>query len=108
MNPIIISTIIGVANFILTISSAIYLNQRHADKLVEQLEKRFDERINDLKKWIEAEFKAMRAEIATSRAESKFENELTRGEVIRLRERTEKNERQLDPLFKLVVPGIGD
>jgi uncharacterized protein YoxC len=45
MNPVVISTIIAAASFILTIYSAIYLNQRHVDKLVEQLEKRFEARI---------------------------------------------------------------
>ncbi len=43
MNPIIITVIISAATFILTIFSALYLNQRHTDKLIEQLEKRLDE-----------------------------------------------------------------
>jgi hypothetical protein len=45
MNPVVISTIIAAASFSLTIFSAIYLNQRHVDKLIEQLEKRFEARI---------------------------------------------------------------
>jgi hypothetical protein len=48
MNPVVISTIIAAASFILTIFCAIYLNQRHVDKLVEQLDKRFDARITGL------------------------------------------------------------
>ena len=45
MNPVVISAIIAAASFTLTIFSAIYLNQRHVDKLIEQLEKRFEARI---------------------------------------------------------------
>jgi hypothetical protein len=45
MNPVVISTIIAAASFTLTIFSAIYLNQRHVDKLIDQLEKRFEARI---------------------------------------------------------------
>ena len=44
MNPVVISAIIAAASFTLTIFSAIYLNQRHVDKLIEQLEKRFEAR----------------------------------------------------------------
>jgi hypothetical protein len=54
MNPVVISTIIAAASFILTIFSAIYLNQRHVDKLVEQLEKRFEARITGLAQTTEA------------------------------------------------------
>ncbi|MGH9841914.1 MAG: hypothetical protein ACREEM_24425 [Blastocatellia bacterium] len=89
MNPIIISTIIGVASFILTIFSATYLSQRHTDKLIEQLEKRFDARIADLKSYLDARFDSIRAEIGTVRVE-------TSG----LNQRAEKIERQLETLFK--------
>ena len=54
MNPIVVSSIIAAASFTLTIFSAIYLNQRHVDKLVEQLEKRFEARITGLAQTIEA------------------------------------------------------
>ena len=54
MNPVVVSTIIAAASFILTIFSAIYLNQRHVDKLVEQLEKRFEARIIGLEHTMEA------------------------------------------------------
>jgi len=57
MNPIIISTIIGVASFILTIFSATYLSQRHTDKLIEQLEKRFEARIDALAAELKGEIK---------------------------------------------------
>jgi hypothetical protein len=45
MNPVVISAIIAAASFTFTIFSAIYLNQRHVDKLIDQLEKRFEARI---------------------------------------------------------------
>jgi hypothetical protein len=48
MNPIVISTIIGAGSFILTIFSTIYLNQRHVDKLIEQMEKRFDAKFDGI------------------------------------------------------------
>jgi hypothetical protein len=54
INPIVVSSIIAAASFTLTIFSAIYLNQRHVDKLVEQLEKRFEARITGLAQTIEA------------------------------------------------------
>jgi hypothetical protein len=39
MNPVVISAFIALAGFILTILSALYLNQRHVDKPVEQIER---------------------------------------------------------------------
>jgi uncharacterized coiled-coil DUF342 family protein len=54
MNPVVISTIIAAASFTLTIFSAIYLNQRHVDKLIEQLEKRFETRSTGLEQRMEA------------------------------------------------------
>jgi hypothetical protein len=53
MNPVVISTIIAAASFTLTIFSTIYLNQRHVDKLIEQLEKRFEARIAGLAQTME-------------------------------------------------------
>lgn len=61
MNPTVISTIIAAASFILTIFTAIYLNQRHVDKLVEQLDKRFETRISGLEQTMNARFDTMNA-----------------------------------------------
>ena len=61
MNPIVISTIIASASFILSIFSALYLSQRHVDKLMEQLDKRIVEqgnRFTDKIDAIRAEMKA--------------------------------------------------
>jgi hypothetical protein len=44
MNPIIVSTIIASASFIVTILVADWLNQRHIDKLTEQLDKRLEQK----------------------------------------------------------------
>ena len=43
MNPTAISTIIAAASFIMTIFTAVHLNQRHIDKLMEQMDKRLQE-----------------------------------------------------------------
>jgi RNA binding exosome subunit len=67
MNPIIVSTIIASATFIVAIFSANWLNQRHAEKLtesnqqnlkllLEQMEKRFDSKIDGLRELMEARF----------------------------------------------------
>jgi hypothetical protein len=64
MSPVVISTIIAAASFILTIYSAIYLNQRHVDKLVEQLEKRFEARITGTEGLITGLAQTMEARIA--------------------------------------------
>jgi predicted secreted Zn-dependent protease len=65
MNPIVISMIIAAASFTLTILSAIYLNQRHVDKLVEQLEKRFEACITGLAQTMEAHVTGLKQTIQT-------------------------------------------
>jgi hypothetical protein len=91
MNPVVISTIIAAASFILTIFSAIYLNQRHVDKLVEQLEKRFETRITGLEQTVNARFDTMNARFdAVDRRLSGVESRLDRIEQI---------------LFKPALPG---
>lgn len=52
MNPIIISTIIASASFIISIFAANWLNQRHVDKLMEIQNKRLD----DLRHYLDARF----------------------------------------------------
>jgi tetrahydromethanopterin S-methyltransferase subunit G len=46
MNPVVISTIIASASFIITIFFAVYLNQRHVDKLMEQMNRTLDARFD--------------------------------------------------------------
>lgn len=101
MNPIIISTIIGVASFILTIFSATYLSQRHTDKLIEQLEKRFEARIDALRSELKGEIGAMGAEL-------KGEIGMLRVEVANQSSKLDRIERQLEAIFKPVFPKTGD
>jgi chromosome segregation ATPase len=97
MNPVVISTIIGAGSFILTIFSAIYLNQRHVDKLMEQMEKRFDAKLDGLRAEIKAEFGTVRAEI-----------QAVNNRIAAVESRIERIERQLDQIFKPALPKSGD
>jgi hypothetical protein len=54
MNPIMITTIIALAGFILTIFSASWLNQRSQEKLVEQLDQKFGARFDAVNAQIRA------------------------------------------------------
>jgi hypothetical protein len=65
MNPVVISTIIAAASFILTIFCAIYLNQRHVDKLVEQLDRRFEARFTGLEQIMNARFDSVNISVNT-------------------------------------------
>ncbi|MGH9837331.1 MAG: hypothetical protein ACREEM_00930, partial [Blastocatellia bacterium] len=71
MNPIIISTIIASAAFIIAIFSGNWLNQRHADKLMEQnqqnlkllleqLENRFESKMDEQGRRFEAQISGLR------------------------------------------------
>lgn len=66
MNPIIVSTIIASASFIVSIFAASWLNQRHIDKLMEVQNKRIDdlkgyfaERLKALEEKFDARFDAL-------------------------------------------------
>ncbi|MGH9839020.1 MAG: hypothetical protein ACREEM_09565 [Blastocatellia bacterium] len=70
MNPIVISTIIASATFIVAIFSANWLNQRHVDKLMEQMDKRiqeqgrrFDDNTSAVRELTNAQFKAMQEQM---------------------------------------------
>jgi hypothetical protein len=91
MNPVVISTIIAAASFTLTIFSAIYLNQRHVDKLIEQLEKRFEARITGMEARITGLEQTMNARFdAVDKRLSGVESRLDRIEQV---------------LFKPALPG---
>jgi hypothetical protein len=83
MNPILISTFIAAASFILSIFSALYLSQRHVDKLMEQLDKRiieqwnrFNDKIDGLKSEMNTRFDGVDQRL------SNLEQRLTRVEDI--------------------------
>jgi hypothetical protein len=93
MNPIVISTISGASSFILTIFSAIYLNQRHVDMLIEQMEKRFDAKFDG----IDAKFDGLRAEM-------RAEFGTVRAALGNLNQRVDRIGRQLEAIIKPVLP----
>ena len=83
MNPNTIAVIIAVAAFIVSLFAANFLNQRALERMLEQQNK-----------MIEAKLEAVRAEINTLRVE-----------LSNLAQRVERIERQLDKIFKPVLPG---
>jgi hypothetical protein len=96
MNPIVISTISGAGSFIRTIFSAIYLNQRHVDMLIEQMEKRFDAKFDG----IDAKFDGLRAEM-------RAEFGPVRAALGNLNQRVDRIGRQLEAIIKPVLPNSG-
>ena len=120
MNPIIISAIISAATFILTIFSAIYLNQRHTDKLIEQLEKRLDEqglrfdtKVDELSQRFELKVDElsrrfeMKVEGLSGRMDAKFETVNARLDGVdrRLGSVELRLDRLEGAIFKPVLPG---
>lgn len=101
MSSVVISTIIGVASFILTIFSAIYLNQRHVDKLIEQMNKRFEARINESAAGLGAKIEVLRAELQGFRMEANARFDALQKEVVALQGRVERIEQAL---FRPVLP----
>ncbi|MGH9845552.1 MAG: hypothetical protein ACREEM_43130 [Blastocatellia bacterium] len=93
MNPVVISTIIGVASFILTIFSAIYLNQRHVDNLMEQMDKRMSKNTAMLQATIDV----VRTEVRGLRSEStaRFDS---------LQKQIDRIDQQVSSIFKPVLP----
>jgi uncharacterized protein YoxC len=93
MNQTTISVIISAATFILTIFSAVYLNQRHTDKLVEQLEKRLEEQ----GRRFDTKIDLVRTEVANlGQSLERFERQSETN--------FEKIDRQLSQIFKPILP----
>jgi cell shape-determining protein MreC len=82
MNPVIVTIIIAVAAFIISIFGESWLNQQAMNK-----------RIDDLKSYLDARFDAVNAE---------FESVSNR--IANLEQRGERIERQLDQIFKPSLP----
>jgi hypothetical protein len=78
-NVAIISATIAVVTLVFAIFGASWLNQRHIEKLLEQLEKRFDERIISLEQRFDQRFASVE-------------------------HRLDRIERQLEALFKPALP----
>lgn len=100
MNPIIITAIIAVAAFILTIFSADWLNQRHVDRLINQLDMKFDAKLDALR----SEMKALRSEMMAEFAKVHAEIQNLSQRVEALTQRVDRIERQLDTIFKPTLP----
>ncbi|MBO0721754.1 MAG: hypothetical protein J2P41_13075 [Blastocatellia bacterium] len=91
MNPVVISSIIAAASFLLTIFYTIYLNQRHVEKLVEQLDRKFESRITGLEQIMNARFDSINIRFDS------VERRLSRVEV--------RLDRIEQVPFKFIVPG---
>lgn len=94
MNPIVTSTIIAAASFILTIFSALYLNQQHVNKLMESFRNEVGAKIDGLEKRMDARFEAMndRFDHLEARLSERIDS---------LDKRIDRIERQFDTMFKL-------
>ena len=90
MNPLVISTIIAAASFILTIFSALYLNQQHVNKLMEAFRGEMKAELQTIGHKIDG---------LESKLEARFETLNER--IDNLASRVDRIERQFDNLFKL-------
>jgi uncharacterized membrane-anchored protein YhcB (DUF1043 family) len=82
MNPVIVTIIIAVGAFIISIFGASWLNQQAMNK-----------RIDDLKSYLDARFEAVNAQF-----------ESVNNRIGNLEQRVERIERQLDQIFKPALP----
>ena len=104
MNQTTLSVIISAATFILTIFSAVYLNQRHTDKLIEQLEKRMDEQ----GRRFDPKIDLVRTEVTNLSQQFERQMETFSQQLDRLERQSSSNfdkiDRQLSQIFKPVLP----
>lgn len=116
MNPIVISTIIASAAFIVSLFAANWLNQRHTEKLtdsqnkrIEDLKESLDNRINDLKESLNNRIQALEEKLDQrfKALEEKFEVRLTASEEkfeLRFKANEDKFEARFDTVtFRLVA-----
>ena len=90
MNPLIITIVIALATFIISIFGASWLNQQAMNKRIDDLRLYLDARFDA----VDARFNAMDARFA----------ELNH-RIDNLEKRVDRIERQLDLVFKPVLPG---
>lgn len=96
-NLAIISATTAVITLVLAIFGASWLNQRATEKLLEQLEKRFDARFDTLLTEFRSEIK--RVDQRLNSVESQFGQRL-----VAIEARLDRIERQLEAIFKPVLP----
>lgn len=89
MNPLIVTIIIALGTFIISIFGASWLNQQAMNK-----------RIDDLKMYLDARFDSVNARFDA--VDARFDAVDQR--ITRLEQRVERIERQLDTVFKPALP----
>jgi hypothetical protein len=100
----IISAATAILAIVIAIFGASWLNQRNIEKLLDQMEKRFDSRFDQMEKRFDARFDQME-----KRFDARFDTVLA--EIKRLDQRIDslelridRIERQLEAIFKPVLP----
>ena len=86
----IITAVVTLAALVFAIFGASWLHQRNIERLLEQMERRFDDRFNQLEKRFDDRLNALE-----KRMDDRF---------ISLEQRVERIERQLEAIFKPVLP----
>ncbi|MCI0485691.1 MAG: hypothetical protein L0229_03730 [Blastocatellia bacterium] len=86
MNPVIVTIIIALATFIISIFGASWLNQQAMNKRIDDLRSYLDARFDTMERTMDARFAAVENRIAS------------------LEQRVERIERQLDQIFKPSLP----
>jgi flagellar capping protein FliD len=89
MNPLIVTIIIALATFIISIFGANWLNQQMMNRRFDDLNKRFDDlnkRIDDLRGYIDARFTGQETRFAA------------------IEQRLDRIDRQLEAIFKPSLP----
>ncbi len=100
MNPLIVTIIIALGTFIISIFGASWLNQQAMNKRIDDLKMYLDARFVGLEQSVKARFDAV---------DARFDAVDTRFDAVdqrfsRLEQRVERIERQLDAVFKPSLP----
>ena len=93
MNPLIITIVIALATFILSIFTANWLNQQHVNKLMEKQDEK-----------LKAQLETLATEIKRTSEVTQSELSGVRNEIGHVTQRLDRIERQLDQIFKPSLP----
>lgn len=93
--------IITLATLVFAIFGANWLNQRQTERLLEELGRRFDAKFDGLRAELKVEIGAVKTELKTEIGAVKTELKVELGA---LAQKVERIERQLDAMFKPVLP----
>ena len=100
VNSLIVTIIIALATFIVSIFGASWLNQQAMNKRIDDLRSYLDARFGALEQTMNARFDAVDARFDA--VDARFEAVDQR--IARLEQRVERIERQLDQIFKPSLP----